>query len=187
MTHDWKKELVPLPRENFGNFVIPFSYRSEYYYDVRLQNTAAGFSLDFVRLPLDEPHTFSFQDALFDEWKENEQTLGVLQNGAPAALIQTCTEEWNNRLRVTELWISEALRGQGLGRILMDCALERARAERRRALVLETQTSNDHAIGFYLHYGFTPIGCDLISYSNSDCERRSVRLEMGLPLDGKSV
>ena len=178
--HDWKKEIVPLSESDYAGFVIPFSYTSEYYYDLSYSSSGMDFAFVFRRLPFEHPMSFSSRDALFDEWKSGAQTLGILRDGEPAALIQSCTEEWNNRLRVTELWITESLRGQGLGRTLMDCAVLRAKAENRRAIVLETQTSNDHAIGFYRHYGFIPIGCDRISYSNRDAEKHSVRLEMGL-------
>lgn len=35
-----------------------------------------------------------------------------------------CHEEWSNRLIVTELWVSEPLRGKGIGKCLMDKAKE---------------------------------------------------------------
>ena len=38
--------------------------------------------------------------------------------------IEVCHEEWSNRLIVTELWVSEPLRGKGIGKCLMDKAKE---------------------------------------------------------------
>jgi len=45
--------------------------------------------------------------------------------------------------------------------------------------MLETQSCNTNAIGFYLHEGFTLIGFDLCCYSNRDPERKEVRIELG--------
>ena len=47
-----------------------------------------------------------------------------------------------------------------------------------RMLVLETQSCNMPAIGFYLSQGFAIGGLDLFHYSNEDLERHEVRIEM---------
>ena len=61
----------------------------------------------------------------------------------------------------------------------MNVAKEQARREWRRAVILETQSCNANAIGFYLHEGFTLIGFDACCYANNDIERGEVRIEMG--------
>ena len=61
----------------------------------------------------------------------------------------------------------------------MELAKNQAVAEGRRAVILETQSCNVSAVGFYLHEGFTLIGLDTCCYSNRDIERREVRLELG--------
>ena len=68
---------------------------------------------------------------------------------------------------------------QGFGKQLMNLAKETARKEGNRVLMLETQSCNVNAIGFYLHEGFTLIGFDACCYSNQDLERKEVRLELG--------
>lgn len=68
---------------------------------------------------------------------------------------------------------------RGIGRALMEVAKEQARLERRRAVILETQSCNVNAIGFYLHEGFTLIGMDTCCYANNDLSRKEVRMEMG--------
>ena len=95
------------------------------------------------------------------------------------AAIETAPEEWSNRLRITELWVDQCLRGQGIGHSFMELAKERARQEKRRAVILETQSCNVNAIGFYLHEGFTLIGFDSCCYRNNDLERKEVRVELG--------
>ena len=61
-----------------------------------------------------------------------------------------------------------SLQKQGYGHALMEIAKQQARLARRRALILETQSANANAIGFYLHEGFELIGLDLCCYTNCD-------------------
>jgi len=61
----------------------------------------------------------------------------------------------------------------------MDAVKERAVREKRRAVILETQSCNAGAIAFYLSQGFTLIGFDACCYTNTDLARREVRMEMG--------
>ena len=96
-----------------------------------------------------------------------------------AQLIGYCPEEWSNRLMVTELWVCEALRRKGVGKRLMDKAKEVAVRQRRRAVILETQSCNMGAIAFYLSQGFELIGFDTCCYTNDDVGRREVRIDLG--------
>ena len=99
--------------------------------------------------------------------------------GKVLACIEVCPEEWSNRLLVTELWVSEELRGKGVGKRLMDRAKEIALSQKRRAVILETQSCNTKAIGFYLHQGFELIGFDTCCYTNDDIGKKEVRLNFG--------
>ena len=95
------------------------------------------------------------------------------------ACIEVCPEEWSNRLMVTELWVSDELRHQGIGKRLMDKAKEIAVSQNRRAIILETQSCNTNAIDFYLHESFELIGFDTCCYTNNDIGRREVRINLG--------
>ncbi len=75
--------------------------------------------------------------------------------------------------------MSDELRGMGIGKRLMDKAKDVAREQNRRAIILETQSSNTNAIGFYLHEGFELIGFDTCCYTNDDIGRREVRINLG--------
>ena len=61
----------------------------------------------------------------------------------------------------------------------MAMAKEQAVKERRRAVILETQSCNTAAICFYEKEGFEMIGFDSCCYSNRDRERKEVRINMG--------
>jgi ribosomal protein S18 acetylase RimI-like enzyme len=85
-------------------------------------------------------------------------------------------------MRIWEFLVAEAMRKQGIGTLLMNQAVKTAKERGARMLVLETQTNNETAIGFYLNFGFELVGFDLAAYSNEDPKKREVRLELGLKL-----
>ena len=76
------------------------------------------------------------------------------------------------------LWADE-LHRQGIGTALMNIAKEKAKLQNRRAIILETQSCNTNAIGFYLHQGFELIGLDTCCYTNDDIGRHEVRINLG--------
>lgn len=103
----------------------------------------------------------------------------MLVNEELVAAIETSHESWSNRLRISELWVNEKYRKQGIGRALVEMAKEQARREHCRAIILETQSCNVNAIDFYLHEGFSLIGMDTCCYKNDDLQRKEVRLDFG--------
>ncbi len=94
--------------------------------------------------------------------------------------MELSLEKWNNRLRIWELLVREDFRRKGIGSKLVNRAVEAAREKRARMIVLETQSCNVSAIGFYLRHGFELIGFDSAAYSNQDIGKGEVRLEFGL-------
>ncbi len=182
-------EIVPLPKEEWQGKTLPMGYTTEEYMDVEIRETEAGLQVELERKRFDRPVTHSpeeydFPDKLYQPHWEKAQAWGVLreENGEREliACIETCPEEWSNRLMVTELWVHEDYRRQGIGRALMAVAKEQARLERRRALILETQSCNAAAIDFYRSEGFTLIGFDSCCYANDDLERKEVRIDLGI-------
>ena len=179
-------DIVPLPKDQWKGTVIPLTTRSDSYYDLELSPlNREGCTVSIVRKPAGKeivhtPEEYDFPDSLYQDHWEGAEAYGVISGeGEMLACIEVCPEEWSNRMQVTELWVAEALRGQGVGHALLTLAKERTIREKRRAMILETQTCNTSAIGFYLHEGLRPIGLDTCCYSNRDAERREVRLNMG--------
>ena len=179
-------EIVPLPKEQWKGTAIPLATRNDSYYDVEIDPLDYdGCTIRLVRKQAEEeivhtPEEYDFPDALYQDYWENAEAFGVVgENGVLMACIEVCPEEWSNRLLVTELWVSEELRGIGVGRRLMNKAKEIAQEQDRRAIILETQSCNTKAIGFYLHEGFEIIGLDTCCYTNNDIERREVRINLG--------
>ena len=156
------------------------------YYDLEMrQLDSSGCTVSLTRKQAEEeivhtPEEYDFPDSLYQEHWENAEAFGIVgEDGDLLACIEVCPEEWSNRLMVTELWVSDGLRRQGIGKRLMDKAKEIAAGQNRRAVILETQSCNTNAIDFYLHEGFELIGFDTCCYTNNDIGRREVRINLG--------
>lgn len=176
-------EIIQLD-QNWKGRKIPFHYVSAYHYAVRVMENPQGWELSLKREALDGPMVKDFEDTLLEDYLEEPQLFGAFEGGELLGILEVAEENWNNRLRVSNLWVKEGFRRQGIGRQLMDKAEALAAQQGRRALVLETQSCNDPALCFYRACGFSLIGFDLLAYSNDDIDRREVRLEMGKLLKG---
>jgi len=175
-------KITPLSRDKWQNYSLEFNYTSHEYYDVEVNRSGTDFYVSFVKKPFETAYKKlpDDSDKLFQPWWEDAKAWGIEANEKLIAVIETAAEGWSNRLRVTELWIDNAYRRMGIGRALMDIAVNRAKEEKRRALILETQSCNVGAIDFYLAYGFTLIGFDACCYQNDDIKRKEVRMEFGI-------
>lgn len=176
--------IIHLPKEQWKGHILPMGYTTREYYDVKVNQTETGFQVSMEKTCFPKPvtHTaeeYDFPDRLYADYRPGACAWGVIEEGKLVGAIETEPEEWSNRLRVTELWVADGYQKQGMGHALMEVAKEQARLERRRAIMLETQSCNVNAIGFYLHEGFTLIGFDACCYQNDDLARKEVRLELG--------
>jgi len=159
--------IVHLPRERWENVVIPMRYTAKEYYDVRIQTDEDGYHVSFCKRQFETPVThypeeYDFPDKLYQPHWEKAFAWGIVEKEGGEerllACIETCPEEWSNRLMVTELWVDERIRRRGVAHALMAIAKEQAVLEHRRAIILETQSCNTGAICFYQQEGFRLIG-----------------------------
>lgn len=177
-------DIIHLPKEKWKGRIIPIKYTTDKYYDVILEKEKSGFSVKIEKKDFDKPMTHSpdeydFPDKLYEDYFENAFASGIVLNDELIAVIETDQEIWSNRLRITELWVSDKYQKKGIGHALIEVAKNQARNEKRRAVILETQSCNVNAVDFYMHEGFTLIGMDTCCYKSNDLERKEVRLEFG--------
>jgi ribosomal protein S18 acetylase RimI-like enzyme len=149
-----------------------------------LTENPQGWELSLRREALDAPMEKEFEDVLLEDYLEEPLLFGAFEAGELLGILELASENYNNRLRISNLWVKESFRRPGIGTQLMRKAEEVGIEQGRRALVLETQSCNDPALCFYRARGFALLGCDLLAYSNDDVSRREVRLEMGKVLKG---
>lgn len=170
--------IAELPREKFEGYQLVFTYDSKAFYDLKLRTTKNVFALEFVRTPCAPIHK-EFEDRLFAPHWDDPHAYGLWDGNQLVAVMEVTPENWNNRLRITNLFVQEGYRRRGFGTLLMTRAREIARAQGRRALILETQSCNSGAIAFYLSQGLTFMGFNACEYSNDDIPNHEVRIEMG--------
>ncbi len=171
-------------KKDYEGRILPIKYTTDYYYDVSLTRVDDGWKADFsvARFPSPVTHTpeeYDYPDKLFQKHWKGAYAYGAFDGDAFVGAIELYPEKWANRIRVTELWVDENYRKRGIGKRLMDIAKAQAKKRGARMLILETQSCNFNAIGFYLHEGFDLVGFLSCDYSDSDLDRKEVRLEMG--------
>lgn len=173
-----------LRKDIWKGTLLPIEYTSKEYYDVNMQRTDDGFQISIQKKKFTKPFIHSledceYQDKLYEDWWEDAEAFGIIEDNKLLAAIEICPESWTNRLIITELFVDEKLRGQGYGKKLLHIAKKITVEKNYRTLILETQSSNINAVDFYLHAGFTLIGFDSCCYTNTDLERKEIRLNMG--------
>ncbi len=173
-----------LPKEKWNGFSLNMDYSTDEYYDMSITLTDDGYEMKLKKLPADPPisHTseeYDFPDSLYQDHWQAAEAYGIFDGETLIGAIEVCPEGWSNRLSVTELWVREEYRKNGVGKALMDHAKALCRERNHRAIILETQSCNANAVGFYLHEGFELIGFDSCCYTNADIERKEVRLDLG--------
>ncbi len=77
---------------------------------------------------------------------------------ATGALMPEVTPEGIDALRVVRMSVRADLRGQGIGRRMLDALLDYGRAMGCRHVVLETTSTWVDAVRFYTRYGFHVVG-----------------------------
>lgn len=181
-------QIVPLDKQTWKGHILPMpDYTATEHYAVRITATERGAEISLEKRPMPAPLAFTPEaygnpDRLYADHFAGARAYAVMDGETPAAVMEICPEEWNNRMRITELWVREDRRRKGLGGALVAFAKSEAVREGRRALVLETQSCNTGAIAFYRRAGFSLIGLDTCCYSNEDVSRGEVRLELGMLL-----
>lgn len=180
-------QITYLPPEQWKDHIIPIRYTTNSYYDIIVNRTDSGFSVtmqlaDFPSPVTHTPEEYDYPDKLYADYYANSEAYGIIENGQLMAAVEVWVEEWSKRLRVTVLWVSDELQKRGIGHALMEKAKSIAVKKKCRAIMLETQSCNVNAIGFYLHEGFSLIGFDSCCYANNDLERKEVRIELGILL-----
>ena len=171
--------IKELKKETYEGYPLYFSYQTDEYYDVSVEERNQRFTIELIRKPFEQSIKKGFTSKLFERYLEQPKAYGYFIDEKLVGIIAVNFEQWNKRLRVNELLVEQDYRRQGIGNKLMDYVKAYAKEIGARALILETQTCNTKAIDYYRAQGFKVIGIDTISYTNEDIKSKEVRIELG--------
>lgn len=175
------REILRLDPQEYAGYALQFEYITDCVYDVHADEN--GFSLALTRL--DSPLRKAFTNTLFSEWLEEPVAFGAFAGETLAGVIEGSPEAWHNVFRISNILVQPEYRRRGAGQMLMDSMLDFIRRNTHvRGAILETQTCNAPAIRFYRKNGFRLSRIDIREYSNEDVEKRKVRIDLFLPLEG---
>ena len=173
--------LKKLPRNEYKYHELHYVYSSDEHYVPVTCSEKDEFYFGFKRETLPQTYHHDSYDTLYDSVWRGCTAYGVFDdNGISAGYLEIAREEWNDRLRITNLLVRQDCRRTGIGTFLINEAKKIAQNEDRRIIVLETQSCNVPAIDFYLKNGFVFGGTNLYFYSNHDTEYDEVMIEMVL-------
>ncbi len=75
-----------------------------------------------------------------------------------AGYISLLARPYLHNLRLYSVAVAPSVRGRGIGQMLLDKAVDYARAQGLREISLEVSVNNPAAQSLYLKNGFTPVG-----------------------------
>ncbi|WBA40617.1 GNAT family N-acetyltransferase [Hymenobacter canadensis] len=113
---------------------------------------AATFSPELQLAELNEP------DVVFLLARMQQQLVGYAKLRLHSTLGQAEGKVPEERLEIERLYVLEDWTGTGLGAALMRRAIEEAREQKCRAVVLGVWEKNDRALEFYRRFGFKAAG-----------------------------
>ncbi len=133
-----------------------------------------SFSTDRVYHIVHTPQSFTIVEvpARPSVWKEFpleadlgegrlwDEGLVAEDAGAVLGFVGLTHQGWNRRTEIGHLYVASGVRGQGVGRALVEAVLAAAQGAGMRCVWLETSTLGYPAIQFYRRMGFALCGLD---------------------------
>ncbi|WP_019946264.1 GNAT family N-acetyltransferase [Hymenobacter aerophilus] len=114
--------------------------------------TEATFGPELQLAELQDP------DVVFLEARMQQELVGYAKLRLHSGLGRAADKVPEERLEIERLYVAEDWIGTGLGAALMRRAIEEARQQQCRAVVLGVWEHNARAREFYQRFGFRPIG-----------------------------
>jgi ribosomal protein S18 acetylase RimI-like enzyme len=174
--------LIQLEPSDIKTVIAP--YTSDEVYQVRYDDSLNHTMIELDLVPLATSHKGAynhFDDGTLLRYQgvlKEGFSFGAYADGVLVGFIVAEPHHWNNSLWVCEYHVAGGFRRQGIGRRLMEAAVEKARAAGLRVVVCETQNTNATAIKAYRAMGFRVEGIDISYYTNEDYPDRDVAVFM---------
>lgn len=168
-------EISPLTKLEIADLErVASGYTSNGKYEVTYSDTENESLIRLQFVENKEPYIKQYDHCdseTFQRYTEllgNGFSFGAYDGDILVGLIIAEPREWNRSLWVWEFHVAETHRNKGIGKRLMDRAVESANDIQLRTIVCETQNTNANAIHVYRKLGFRVEGIDLSYYTNAD-------------------
>ncbi len=171
-------KIVELNKNEYEGYELEYQYFTRAYYDISIKKKQ-DIQIKIKRKKFRRKTEKGFKSKLFESYIERPQVFAVFDKRKIIGVIEGSLETWNNRYRIWNILVEKRYRDQGIGQALYRHIEAEAIKLSARAIVLEVQSCNDPAIGFYMKQGLHFIGLNTMEYSNDDIQKKEVRLEMG--------
>jgi ribosomal protein S18 acetylase RimI-like enzyme len=155
---------VRLPEDGAALLALDRSFTTDRVY--RIVRTADSFTLEAIPAQPPLRKEFPLADDLGAE-RAWEQGFVAEQAGSVVGFAAFTHRRWNRRTELWHLYVAPHLRGQGVGRTLVEAVLAAAREAGMRCVWLETSNLAYPAIQFYRRVGFVLCGLDVSLYDPS--------------------
>lgn len=158
--------LRALDRERDGPAIVRLDTTVLSHEEYVVHHDAAGAHLVRRALATARAKTFPL-DLDADPW---EHGVVAVADGAVRGFVATALQGWNQRLVLWHLYVDAPWRGRGLGRALLEHALDHGRAHGARTAWAETSSHNGPGIAAYERLGFSICGFDASLYVATPAE-----------------
>ncbi|WP_435835286.1 GNAT family N-acetyltransferase [Streptomyces albus] len=129
-----------------------------------------GFSIRPTRLDAPVHKVFPDDEPADEEASGDRRRFVALDGDHVCGYADTEYEPWNRRLTIADIEVAGPYQGRGIGRALMDHAIDWARSRGAGHVWLEVTNINAPAIRAYQRMGFTFCGLDTSLYSGTESE-----------------
>lgn len=133
------------------------------------------YCIESLSIPIEKPWEQDDKDAKqYIEYNESTAFFAYYYNELVGQII--LQKSWNNFCFIEDLRVSKKTRRQGIGKILMNKAIEWSLNKKLAGLRLETQDINVNACKFYKAMGFSLKGFDQCLYHSIPNSKKEVAL-----------
>jgi ribosomal protein S18 acetylase RimI-like enzyme len=140
------------------------SFASDFIYGVESAENSLHLRLEPVLSPRHKRFPLDLDQPTWD------YGFGGVKEGKLLGFIATRYESWNRRLAVLHFYVDRQHRRRGIGRRLMERAIESGRLAGARTAWVETSNYNHPGILAYQRLGFSLCGFDLTLYRGTPSE-----------------
>ena len=105
--------------ESYKGKKFLFQYETTHYFDIEATEKEEEWGLRFIKKSFEKAIQKQFESVLLEDFLEDPMLLGAFKQDKLVGFIELSHEQWNNRLRISNIFVEKPYRYQGIGKILM--------------------------------------------------------------------